>query len=104
MTRHILSRPKRLGLLLLALGVIGGLAAGCKSGSGGPNVQTDYDPHVNFAQYHTFAFQRGRIVSRLGTNDTDNTLLDNRIRTAVESDLPVKNLFQNARLGSRSCQ
>ena len=57
-----------------------------------PNVQTDYDPHVNFAQYHTFAFQRGRIVSRLGTNDTDNTLLDNRIRSAVESDLPAKGL------------
>lgn len=70
------------------------LFAGCDSGNG-PTVKTDYDKHVNFAQYHTFAFQRGRIVSRLGVPDTNNTLVDGRIRDAVVNQLSAKGLQLN---------
>ena len=77
---------------LAALGLAA--LAGCDSGNG-PTVKTDYDKRVNFAQYHTFAFQRGRIVSRLGTPDTNNTLVDGRIRDAVVSQLTAKGLQLN---------
>ena len=55
-------------------------------------MKTDYDKTTNFAQYHTFAFQKGRIVSRLGTPDTNNTLVDGRIHDAVVNQLSAKGL------------
>ena len=76
---------------LVAVGAAALLFAGCDSGNG-PTVKTDYDKTVNFAQYHTFAFQRGRIVTRLGTPDTNNTLVADRIREAVVSQLSAKGL------------
>ena len=76
---------------VVVLGFAGLLLAGCDSGNG-PNVKTDYDKNVNFAQYHTFAFQPGRIVSRLGTPDTNNTLVAGRIQNAVVNQLTAKGL------------
>lgn len=73
-----------LGLAALAL-------AGCDSGDG-PTVKTDYDHNVNFAQFHTFAFQRGRIINSLGAPDPNNTLLDGRIHDAVVNQLTAKGL------------
>ncbi len=74
-----------------ALGLAAVLLAGCNSGDG-PNVKTDYDKSVNFAQYRTFAFQPGRLVSRLGTPDTNNTLVAGRIQNAVVNQLMAKGL------------
>lgn len=76
---------------LAALAVATALLAGCNSGDG-LNVKTDYDKNVNFAQYHTFAFQPGRLVSRLGTPDTNNTLVAGRIQNAVINQLTAKGL------------
>ena len=67
------------------------LLAGCDSGNG-LNVKTDYDKTVNFAQYHTFALQPGRIVSRLGVADPNNTLVAGRIRDAVVNQLSAQGL------------
>ena len=78
-------------LPIAALGLAAALLAGCNSGDG-PNVKTDYDKNVNFAQYHTFAFQPGRLVSRLGTPDTNNTLVAGRIQNAVVNQLTAKGL------------
>ncbi len=74
-----------------ALGLAAALLAGCNSDSG-QSVKTDYDKNVNFAQYHTFAFQPGRIVSRLGTPDPNNTLVAGRIQNAVVNQLTAKGL------------
>lgn len=78
-------------LSLAALGVAALLFAGCDSGNG-PTVKTDYDKTVNFAQYHTFAFEKGRIATRLGTPDPGNTLVADRIRDAVVNQLSAKGL------------
>ena len=78
-------------LSLAALGAAALLFAGCDSGNG-PTVKTDYDKTVNFAQYHTFAFEKGRIVTRLGTPDTNNTLAGDRLQEAIVSQLSAKGL------------
>ncbi len=85
---------KRRVLPLAALGLAALVFAGCDSGNG-PNVKTDYDKNTNFAQYHTFAFQRGRIINRLGVTDANNTLVDGRIRDAVVNQLSAKGLQIN---------
>lgn len=82
---------KRRIVPLAALGLAALVFAGCNTGDG-PTVRTDYDKHVNFAQFHTFAFQKGRIVTRLGTPDSNNTLVDGRIRDAVVNQLSAKGL------------
>ncbi len=89
-----LNALKRRVAPLAALGLAALLFAGCDSGNG-PNVKTDYDKNVNFAQFHTFAFQRGRIINRLGVTDSDNTLVDGRIHDAVVDQLSAKGLTLN---------
>ncbi len=85
-------RSRRRFLPALAAALIGGaLLVGCNS-SDGPKVTTDYAPNTNFAQYHTYAFQPGRIMTKFGANDPNNTLLNNRIQAAVASALPEKGL------------
>ena len=87
------ARSRRRFLPALAAALVGGaLLVGCDSGSGGPKVTTDYAPNTNFAQYHTYAFQPGRIMTRFGANDTNNTLLNNRIQSAVAAALPQEGL------------
>ena len=90
MNTRLRFNARRLVMPLLALAALAAGLTGCQSG--GPQVQTDYDKSVNFTQYHTFAFQPGRIVSRLGTRDVDNTLVGNRIRDAVLTQLPARGL------------
>ena len=85
-------RSRRRFLPALATALIGGaLLVGCNS-SDGPKVTTDYAPNTNFAQYHTYAFQPGRIMTKFGANDPNNTLLNNRIQAAVDASLPAKGL------------
>ncbi len=91
--KHASFQPiSRRFLPALATALVGGtLLVGCNSGDG-PKVTTDYAPNTNFAQYHTYAFQPGRIMTRLGANDPNNTLLNNRIQTAVAEALPAEGL------------
>jgi len=81
---------------LAALGLTALVLAGCNSGNG-PSVKTDYDKRVDFARFHTFAFQRGRLFNRLGAPDNNNTLVDGRIRDAVVDDLSAKGLRLDTR-------
>ena len=79
--------------LLAVVGAAALVFAGCDSGNG-PTVKTDYDKSANFAQYHTFAFQKGRIVTRLGTTDPNNTLVADRIQAAVVDQFQQKGLSE----------
>lgn len=85
---------KRRVFPLAAIGLAVLVISGCDNGNG-PTVKTDYDKNVNFAQYHTFAFERGRIVTRFGTPDPNNTLVDGRIHDAVVNQLSAKGLQLN---------
>ena len=79
--------------LLAVVGAAALVFAGCDSGNG-PTVKIDYDKSANFAQYHTFAFQKGRIVTRLGTTDPNNTLVADRIQAAVVDQFQQKGLSE----------
>lgn len=86
------ARSRRRLIPALAAALLGGaLLAGCNSGDG-PKVTTDFAPNTHFAQYHTYAFQPGRIMTKFGANDPNNTLLNNRIQDAVAAALPEKGL------------
>jgi hypothetical protein len=74
------------GLLLLLLLLLTG--AGCVSS--GPNIKTDYDTKADFSKYKTFAFQSGRIVLPDNIPDTNNTLIDNRLRNAITAQMEAK--------------
>ncbi|MGI4792252.1 MAG: DUF4136 domain-containing protein [Janthinobacterium lividum] len=80
---------------LITLGMAALVLAGCDNGNNDFSVKTDYDKRVSFSQYHTFAFQKGRLVSRLGTSDPNNTLVDGRIHDAVVNQLTAKGLQLN---------
>ena len=67
-------------------------AAGC-GGSPSPDIKTDYDSKVYFSAYKTFAFQTGRIILPSDiTPDSNNTLIDDRIRNAVTAQMTAKGL------------
>ena len=92
-TQHWSRQAAQRFSLLAAVGAAALVFAGCDSGNG-PTVKTDYDKSVNFAQYHTFAFQKGRIVTRLGTPDPNNTLVADRIQAAVVNQFQQKGLSE----------
>ena len=83
---------QRVTLLLLIL-LLSGLACGCL----GPRVYTDHDEGVDFARMERFAWLDPplRVESRpegmpAGDPFTHNTLLDKRVREAVESALEAR--------------
>lgn len=80
-----------LALLLFLVSLLTLLLAGCGS-SGGPSVATDFDPKADFTRYHTFSYRSGRIMLQGDIPDSNNTLLDNRIRDAVTDALEAKGL------------
>ena len=60
-------------------------AAGCTS----PIVGFDYDRSVNFNQYHTYAWV-SRVQESTGDKRVDTSLVDARIRGAVDMQLRAK--------------
>lgn len=84
---------KVLAILLSALALVG--LSGCATMS----VNTDYDKEVDFAQYKTFDWikQTPKIPPR---RRIDATLLDKRIRDAVEAELSFKG-YERVRQGSK---
>lgn len=73
--------------------LLGGIAAlltleggGC-GGGGGISVKTDYDHGADFSRYHTFGFGEARLFAANGAPDNGNTLLLNRVRSVVTSQL-----------------
>jgi hypothetical protein len=70
---------------LLVMALLGLFVAGC----GGIAVKQDYDPVVNFGALRSFSWQSA-VQAPTGNELTDNTLLDSRIRAAVEKELQAK--------------
>lgn len=69
------------------------LAAGCSSIS----IKNDFDREADFTAYRTFAWLQ-EPVTAIGDADAarqKNTLLDKRIRTAVETELQAKGMTVN---------
>jgi hypothetical protein len=75
--------------LVLVVGLIG-LAVGCTSFS----VNQDYDSDADFAAYKTYAWlqQPTTAVGDAKAAQQTNTLLDKRIRTAVNAELTAKGM------------
>lgn len=61
------------------------LAIGCAS----TNVGYDFDRSANFSRYHTYAWA-SPVQETTGDRRVDNSLLDKRIRTAIEGELRHK--------------
>ncbi len=74
----------RLRVVAMAVGAVA--AVGCA----GQQVSTDYSPSAAFSGYHTFA-----IVSR--PDSASHQLLDDRVRSALEAQLPAKGLTETDR-------
>src|SRR5262245_9055974 len=76
-------------IVLLAVGLLAG--GGCAAG---PKVVTDFDPSVEFAAFHTFAFSgitdRGREVEVV----SDHSPLRGRIKAMIEEQLAAKGVRQ----------
>jgi len=54
-----------------------------------PNVGYDYDRSANFNRYHTYAWVSG-VQDPTGDRRLDSSLVDARIRTAIERELRAK--------------
>jgi hypothetical protein len=67
------------GILLVAS------AIGCTS----PKVGYDYDRSANFSRYHTYAWVSG-VQKATGDRRLDSSLVDARIRAAIEGELRAK--------------
>ena len=69
--------------------LIGALLIAVLGGCSGVQVNSDYDPAVNFTPYRTFDWMPGPQV-RTGDPRVDDATVDSRIRTAVERRLTAK--------------
>lgn len=76
------------GCLLVAL------AVGCTS----PKVGYDYDRNTNFSRYHTYAWISGA-QEVTGDRRLDNSLVDARIRTAIDRQLRAKGYLPSTKTG-----
>lgn len=83
-TQSEVEMRSRIGVFALAVGLV--TVVGCA----GQQVSTDYSPSVALSGYHTFA-----IVSR--PDSATHQLLDDRVRSAIEAQLPAKGLAKTDR-------
>jgi Domain of unknown function (DUF4136) len=80
-------RRALLGVVLLSAIGFGVFAHGCATVS----VATDFDRNVDFAHYQTYAFLGGHIWVN-GVADDGNTLVKDRIRTAIVAAMGAKGM------------
>lgn len=59
-------------------------------------THVDFDKSVNFKEYKTFTFERGRVVRQLGLRDTAASLINGYVKAAIEEQLTKKGLTQTA--------
>lgn len=78
-------------LCLFLLAVSAAAATGCAS----PKIGYDYDSSANFTAYHTYEWMPGN-QEPTGDKRVDNSLVDARIRNAVEAQLRSKGYQQPA--------
>ena len=55
-------------------------------------VHVDFDKKVDFKKYKTFKFEPGKVIRKLGVQDTDNTFMNQYIDESVTKDLVAKGL------------
>jgi uncharacterized protein DUF4136 len=70
-------------------------ALGCAS----PTVGYDYDRSANFSRYHTYAWV-SRAQEATGDRRLDSSLVDGRIRTAIERELRQKGYLPSSQAGA----
>ncbi len=58
------------------------------------SVATDYDHHVDFSSYHTFQLVGGHLIHE-GIADDNNTLVKDRIESALRAALQAKGLQES---------
>ena len=77
----------------------GTLLAASAIGCASPNVGYDYDRSANFSRYHTYAWI---LPAQEATGDRrlDSSLVDGRIRKAIESELRQKGYLPSAQASS----
>ena len=77
-------------LYLMAIIALAMVAAGCSTIS----VNHDYDSEADFATYNTFAWLQEPVtaIGDAAAARQQNTLLDKRIRSAVEAELQAKGM------------
>lgn len=77
--------------LVLALGIGGLVAIAC-----GPTLQvrTDHDQAANFSDYKTYRLEEGKVLNQDAA--TPNTLVQDRIDTALKAQLANEGLAQQA--------
>jgi hypothetical protein len=73
--------------IVAALFLLLGLASACATVS----VKTDYDPAVDFGRYRTFQVLDGKLIVN-GHRDDGNTLVKDRIRSAITQELAGRGL------------
>jgi hypothetical protein len=78
-------------LLVLCAILLAALPAGCASSK----VGYDYDRSANFTRYHTYAWNSG-VQQASGDRRVDSSLMDARIRNAIEKHLRAKGYLASA--------
>jgi hypothetical protein len=71
------------------------IAAFVALGCGTTQVRTDRDPDVNLASYRTFEVQQGQVIAQ-GMVDPRDTLVHDRVQSALQSQLEGKGLTETA--------
>jgi Domain of unknown function (DUF4136) len=56
------------------------------------DIRVDYDRHKDFSKYKTFSVEVGPLVQPDGSIDEQNTLVQNRLRDAVTTELLARGL------------
>lgn len=70
---------------------LGGVAVLLGMGCATTHVRTDHDPNARFSQYRTFALSQGQVINE-GLIDQRDTLIKDRINTALKEELTSKGL------------
>ena len=85
-----------IGLKPRMIGLAAGIAACAAFGCASTPVKTDSDPNANFPKYKTFSVAKTKVVTD-GEADPNNTLVADRIHSAIKDELMSKGLHPRNR-------